>query len=122
MDVDNSAIPTADATGLPAVDVPTSTPALSGCGASLPRYVRKGMTVEIEYPEDMDQIPGTGDRKGQLLSAEKAYQILKNVSDDDVKKLGLDPEYVPRVDVGISIACATTSCQTIGAIWWPTEQ
>ncbi len=66
---------------------------IAGCGAPLPRYVKKGVSIEIEYPEDMDNVPGTGDRKGQLLSAEKAFQILKNVSDDDVRKLGLDPQW-----------------------------
>eukprot|EP00604_Paraphysomonas_vestita_P003644 CAMPEP_0174819944 /NCGR_PEP_ID=MMETSP1107-20130205/3430_1 /TAXON_ID=36770 /ORGANISM="Paraphysomonas vestita, Strain GFlagA" /LENGTH=1498 /DNA_ID=CAMNT_0016034309 /DNA_START=708 /DNA_END=5204 /DNA_ORIENTATION=- len=40
----------------------------------------------------MEDIPGSGDRK-QMLPAHKAYDILRNVSDHDVKCLGFDPEW-----------------------------
>ena len=66
--------------------------ASSGCGNSLPKYTRKGLTIEIEYPDDMEQIPGNGDKK-QKLSAAKAYEILRHITDDDVRKLGLNPQY-----------------------------
>lgn len=63
-----------------------------GCGALLPKYTRKGMEIEIEYPDDLDVIPGSGEKR-QKLSAQKAYDILKKVSDEDVRKLGLNPQY-----------------------------
>ena len=66
---------------------------IRGCGSGLPKYTRAGMDIQIEYPEDMEQVPGNGDRIGQFLPPEKAYSILRNVSDEDVKKLGLDPKY-----------------------------
>ena len=62
-----------------------------GCGQMLPKYTRDGMKIIIDYPEEMD-VPGNGDRK-QQLSAFKAFEILKAVSDADAKKLGLDPKY-----------------------------
>jgi len=40
----------------------------------------------------MGDLPGTGERK-QNLSAQKAYQILKNISASDVEALGLDPKW-----------------------------
>ena len=64
-----------------------------GCGASLPSYTHKGVSIVVDYPDDMEQVPGTGDRKGQLLSAAKAFDILKKIPDEDVKTLGLDPKW-----------------------------
>jgi DNA-directed RNA polymerase II subunit RPB1 len=65
---------------------------VSGCGGLMPRFSRKGMSIEVEYPDDMDYIPGNGDKK-QKLSARQAYEILRNITDEDVKKLGLDPKW-----------------------------
>jgi DNA-directed RNA polymerase II subunit RPB1 len=62
-----------------------------GCGGLMPKYTRKGMEVQIEYPE-MEVIPGTGD-KIQKLSAQRAYDILRGISDEDVRKLGFNPQY-----------------------------
>ena len=63
----------------------------TGCGGLMPRYARDGMKINVEYPDDMD-VPGNGDRK-QQLSAHRAFEILKGISDADAKKLGLDPKY-----------------------------
>ena len=41
----------------------------------------------------MVECPGNGDRR-QRLSAQRAYEILKNVSDEDAIILGLDPKWV----------------------------
>ena len=65
----------------------------AGCGALLPKYSLKGVSITVDYPDDMQDIPGTGERKGQLLTAEMAYDILKKVTDADVQKLGLDPKW-----------------------------
>ena len=97
MDVENSGIDSngnvvyhADGTTTIA---PSISSALRGCGSSLPRYTRRGMQIEVEYPDDMEQIPGNGDRVGQMLSPEKAFQILKGVTDKDCERLGLNPKY-----------------------------
>lgn len=63
----------------------------TGCGGSMPKYTRDGMKINIEYPDDMD-VPGNGDRK-QQLSAHRAYEILKGISDADARKLGLDSKF-----------------------------
>ena len=65
----------------------------AGCGASLPKISRKGLVIEIEFPDDMEDIPGNGERK-QSLSAQKAFEILKNITDEDAVTLGLDPKWV----------------------------
>ncbi|CAM9294553.1 unnamed protein product [Ectocarpus fasciculatus] len=62
----------------------------SGCGGTLPTYVRKELSIEINFPESMEDIPG--DRK-QRLPAKRAYEILRNISDADAMKLGLDPRW-----------------------------
>mmetsp|Transcript_5565 Transcript_5565/g.8472 ORF Transcript_5565/g.8472 Transcript_5565/m.8472 type:complete len:1747 (-) Transcript_5565:289-5529(-) len=63
-----------------------------GCGGLMPQYTRKGLQIEVEYHKDMTDIPHSGDRK-QFLSAQQAYDILRKVSDDDVRALGLDPQW-----------------------------
>ena len=68
-----------------------------GCGCTLPKYYfakdSKAKGIVVDYPDDMEQVPGTGDRKGQLLPAAKVFDILKKVPDKDVKLLGLDPQW-----------------------------
>eukprot|EP01035_Chromulina_nebulosa_P019444 gene19444-25324_t len=61
----------------------------AGCGGILPNYTRKGMTIVCELA-DADE-----GSKAKLfnLSAQKAYDILKRISDEDVRKLGFDPEW-----------------------------
>jgi len=34
-----------------------------GCGALVPKYTRKGLSVEVEFPDGMEEIPGTGEKK-----------------------------------------------------------
>ncbi|CAM9431387.1 unnamed protein product [Chrysoparadoxa australica] len=63
-----------------------------GCGGYLPKFTKVGGRVEVEYPPDMDDVPGGGDRKS-TLSADKVYDIFRNISDEDIKILGLDPKY-----------------------------
>jgi len=67
--------------------------AIYGCGALHPQFRRKSaQTIEVEFAADDDSAPGNGDRK-QLLAAQKAFEILRNVSDKDAAMLGLDPKY-----------------------------
>lgn len=69
------------------VKVPT------GCGCLLPIYSRKEMSIQMEFADDKNEGMGiTGDKRSKL-SAQRAFDILKEVSDDDVLKLGLNPKY-----------------------------
>ena len=62
------------------------------CGATMPKFRKEGMVIHITYPDDMELIPGNG-QKRQELSAKKVFEIFKNISDDDVRKLGFDPQW-----------------------------
>jgi DNA-directed RNA polymerase II subunit RPB1 len=62
------------------------------CGAQMPRFSREGLTIFVHYPDDMDNIPGTGSKK-QELSPQKVFDVFKRVSDEDVRKLGFDPQW-----------------------------
>jgi len=62
------------------------------CGATMPKFRREGMTVYVTYPDDMETIPGTGQRK-QVLSAQKVFEVLRRISDEDVVKIGFDPKW-----------------------------
>jgi DNA-directed RNA polymerase II subunit RPB1 len=79
-----------DNMGLGSGDLDTTK--VSGCGGYVPKYTRKGLQIEIEFPSQMDDIPGSGDRK-QMLPAHKAYDILRNISEQDVCSMGLDPKW-----------------------------
>ena len=58
----------------------------------MPKYTRKGLGVVVEFPNGMEDIPGTGEKK-QNLSAQRAFEILRNISDKDAISLGLDPKW-----------------------------
>ncbi|KAJ8608431.1 hypothetical protein CTAYLR_010334 [Chrysophaeum taylorii] len=63
----------------------------TGCGGLQPKYKKKGsIGVEALFHEDDEAV--AGDRK-QSLSAAKAHEILQRISDDDVRRLGLNPEF-----------------------------
>ncbi len=64
----------------------------SGCGAMQPKFSRKGLRVQIEHPDNMQEYPGTGDRK-QELRAQTAHSVLKIISEEDMRVLGLDPKW-----------------------------
>ncbi|CAM9817557.1 unnamed protein product, partial [Ectocarpus sp. 4 AP-2014] len=64
----------------------------SGCGGLLPKFTKQGLQVEVEYPPDMDDVPRSGDRR-QFLSASKVHDIFKNISEEDMITLGLNPQY-----------------------------
>jgi len=59
------------------------------CGGLQPKYVKVGLHLEVEFSEQMEQVPGSGDRK-QFLPAQKALEIFRRMSEDDMKSLGLD--------------------------------
>jgi len=66
----------------------------TGCGNLLPRYcVESGYEILIEFPEESDaMLEGSVDRK-KPLSASRIHEILKRISDDDVRALGFDPDF-----------------------------
>jgi DNA-directed RNA polymerase II subunit RPB1 len=63
-----------------------------GCGAYQPNFRREGLKISIEYKEEHVAELNVADRK-QVLTPEKAYSILRNVSNEDVRILGLNPRY-----------------------------
>eukprot|EP01038_Epipyxis_sp_PR26KG_P008142 gene8142-11021_t len=66
------------------------------CGSRMPKFSREietgKLTIYITYPEEMENIPGNGQRK-QKLSAQKVFDVFKRISDEDVTRLGLDPQW-----------------------------
>ncbi|KAF5198458.1 DNA-directed RNA polymerase subunit beta' [Thalictrum thalictroides] len=69
-----------------------------GCGALQPKLTIDGLNmfaecmVQRKKNDDHDQLPEPIDRKKQL-SAEQVFSVLKRISDEDCKLLGLDPKY-----------------------------
>eukprot|EP01122_Echinamoeba_exundans_P007522 TRINITY_DN2336_c0_g2_i6.p1 TRINITY_DN2336_c0_g2~~TRINITY_DN2336_c0_g2_i6.p1 ORF type:complete len:1742 (-),score=279.53 TRINITY_DN2336_c0_g2_i6:37-5262(-) len=61
-----------------------------GCGAVMPKLTIEGSRIWAEYP---DSAMVEGAEKKKLLKAGEAYEILKGVSNEDCKLLGLDPKY-----------------------------
>ncbi|CAK4641827.1 unnamed protein product, partial [Aphanomyces euteiches] len=51
-----------------------------GCGKLQPKYRQVGISLQVEFPESMEDVPGSGDRK-QNLPANKVLSIFKNISD-----------------------------------------
>uniref|UniRef100_A0A9I9D6E9 DNA-directed RNA polymerase subunit n=1 Tax=Cucumis melo TaxID=3656 RepID=A0A9I9D6E9_CUCME len=69
-----------------------------GCGAQQPKITIEGMKMTAEYKaqrkknDDQEQLPEPVERK-QTLTAERVLGILKRITDDDCKLLGLNPKY-----------------------------
>jgi DNA-directed RNA polymerase II subunit RPB1 len=63
-------------------------------GTPQPQYRLEGMKITAEFKQrgEDDYLPEGGERK-QVITAEKALSILKNVSDEDCEILGLDPRH-----------------------------
>eukprot|EP01125_Pyxidicula_operculata_P009020 TRINITY_DN297_c0_g1_i1.p1 TRINITY_DN297_c0_g1~~TRINITY_DN297_c0_g1_i1.p1 ORF type:complete len:1781 (-),score=540.27 TRINITY_DN297_c0_g1_i1:121-5463(-) len=62
-----------------------------GCGMIQPKIKRDGFKLTAIYPQDKEKLEGQEQK--EELSAEKCHEILKNISDDDCRSLGLDPRY-----------------------------
>ena len=63
-----------------------------GCGGLQPKYRKEGVKILVEFPEQMEDVPGSGDRK-QNLPAARVHEIFKNISDADCFSLGLNPRW-----------------------------
>ncbi|KAF5961489.1 hypothetical protein HYC85_002698 [Camellia sinensis] len=69
-----------------------------GCGAQQPKLTIEGMKMIAEYKlqkkknDDPEQLPEPVERK-QQLSAKRVLNVLKRISDEDYKLLGLNPKY-----------------------------
>ncbi|KAG1671615.1 hypothetical protein FOA52_006846 [Chlamydomonas sp. UWO 241] len=63
-------------------------------GAPQPAYKMDSMKIMLEFPKpkNEEEEPETGERK-QELSAERAYEILKRISDEDCKAMGFDTRF-----------------------------
>ena len=71
---------------------PDETKVKPPCGAHQPKFNREGLTVYITYPDDLEHIPGNGQRR-QELSAQKVFEVFRRISDEDVYKIGFDPKW-----------------------------
>jgi DNA-directed RNA polymerase II subunit RPB1 len=49
-------------------------------------------SLKVIFPDSMEDIPGTGDRK-QNLSAKKVHEILSAISEEDIIALGFHPKH-----------------------------
>ena len=81
-----------------------------GCGQRQPIYRRDGLRFTAVFPgkhprssssssEGVDAFPGAGDDADSgegkiILNAERIYHILKKITDDDCRLLGMNPEWV----------------------------
>mmetsp|Transcript_32962 Transcript_32962/g.49125 ORF Transcript_32962/g.49125 Transcript_32962/m.49125 type:complete len:1763 (-) Transcript_32962:71-5359(-) len=59
------------------------------CNGLQPKYTKVGLHVECEYSDEMDTLPGSGDKK-QFFPAARVVEIFKRMKDDDCKNLGVD--------------------------------
>ncbi|GBG34377.1 DNA-directed RNA polymerase subunit [Hondaea fermentalgiana] len=59
-----------------------------------PRYRKDGLRIVMNFGEktNKEQIPGTGETQ-QVLTAAQALEILKKISDEDARILGLNPKW-----------------------------
>lgn len=64
-------------------------PKIGGCGRYQPSYRRVGIDINAEWKNVNED---TQDRK-IVLTAERALEIFKQVTDDDVLILGMDPKW-----------------------------
>eukprot|EP00195_Chlamydomonas_chlamydogama_P000980 CAMPEP_0202924892 /NCGR_PEP_ID=MMETSP1392-20130828/79214_1 /ASSEMBLY_ACC=CAM_ASM_000868 /TAXON_ID=225041 /ORGANISM="Chlamydomonas chlamydogama, Strain SAG 11-48b" /LENGTH=436 /DNA_ID=CAMNT_0049618649 /DNA_START=166 /DNA_END=1474 /DNA_ORIENTATION=+ len=64
-------------------------------GNPQPQYKLDGMKIMAEFPKPKgdEEAPETGERK-QELTAARAYEILKRISDEDCRTLGFNTKYV----------------------------
>ena len=61
----------------------------NGCGEVQPKYVRKGLKIEVKF----DVIPDDETDKNRSLAAEEVLRILKGISGDECEILGFKPSY-----------------------------
>ncbi|KAI9219424.1 Rna polymerase II [Blastocladiella britannica] len=64
--------------------------ALSGCGKRQPAVRKKGMTLSVEWRNAKGDDENTG---REDLTPEGVQEILKRISDEDCRSMGLDPDY-----------------------------
>jgi len=60
------------------------------CQSSQPKYYRKDLHIEIEFPVDMEM---AGPDRKQFFPASEAITVFSRMSDEDIRYLGLDPVY-----------------------------
>jgi len=60
-----------------------------GCGGYQPNYKRDGMKISVEFKQVTDETV----EKKQSLTAEKVHAILKRITDEDCRAMGLEPQW-----------------------------
>lgn len=62
-----------------------------GCGGLLPKYIREGISIVREFSDDAPIADGQ-DRR-QRLQPEQIRKIFSQIKDEDIRILGLNPEF-----------------------------
>eukprot|EP01114_Cavostelium_apophysatum_P013538 TRINITY_DN32_c0_g1_i1.p1 TRINITY_DN32_c0_g1~~TRINITY_DN32_c0_g1_i1.p1 ORF type:complete len:1763 (-),score=484.60 TRINITY_DN32_c0_g1_i1:80-5368(-) len=60
-----------------------------GCGGSQPAMKRDGLNITAEFKQVVDETV----EKKQTLTAEKVHSILKRITDEDCRLMGLNPQW-----------------------------
>ncbi|KYR01974.1 RNA polymerase II largest subunit [Tieghemostelium lacteum] len=60
-----------------------------GCGYALPKYTKEELKIIIEFKEVVDETI----EKKSILSAERAYNILKRIKNEDCIAIGINPTW-----------------------------
>jgi len=94
-----------------------------GCGCLQPNYRKEGMKITVSWKKTENIAAQAQEWNNKPLTAEKVHQILKNITEDDCRKMGLDykwsrPEWFiltmfpvppPPVRPAVSVAGASSS-------------
>jgi DNA-directed RNA polymerase II subunit RPB1 len=59
------------------------------CNNVQPKFIRVELHLEVEFPDGMEPLLGSGDRR-QFLSAQKVVEIFKQMKNEDIESVGLD--------------------------------
>ena len=62
------------------------------CKGLQPKYLKQGLGIEVEFPDDMEVIPGSGDRR-QMMQGARTIEIFKKIKGENIRFLGLDEKW-----------------------------
>ncbi|KAI3644304.1 hypothetical protein MP228_010468 [Amoeboaphelidium protococcarum] len=80
------------ATGDDSQNVSSSSQKRSGCGAVQPTYKKEGLKFVATFKQQQ-QFEDSAEPNKDIFNGHKVYNIFKRISDDDCRRLGLDPEW-----------------------------
>ena len=69
-------------------------PAHGGCGASQPKYRKKGLEITLEPRNKDAKIQGVSAfESGDVFSAEQVHKCFSGITNEDVERMGFNPEF-----------------------------